>query len=183
MGAGNVTELIDADSVGVNALLAGIASELGVALLFTVEASAKTYGSVSELSTAAKMMYLAAKRAKNPKDIGINLLKLKDKRALELIEDARADKLKVILSESRPPTLEDASYRIYLKEGKIFAVEYGKKGPVRKYTGISAEALYKKICSTVKISAEHADYLGKELAKAEIALKLGKNYIQDEDLL
>jgi len=43
-GAGNVTELLDADSVGVNALLAGYASEVGAGLLFTVEASPKTRG-------------------------------------------------------------------------------------------------------------------------------------------
>ena len=36
MGAGNVTELLDADSPGINALIAGIASEIGVQLLFTV---------------------------------------------------------------------------------------------------------------------------------------------------
>lgn len=29
---------------------------------------------------------------------------------------------------------------------------------------------------------DHAAYLGRELKKAEIALKLGKNYVQDSEL-
>jgi dihydropteroate synthase len=29
---------------------------------------------------------------------------------------------------------------------------------------------------------EHAAYLGRELEKAEIALRLGRSYVQDEDL-
>ena len=40
-GVGNVTELMDADSGGVNVLLAGIGMELGVSILFTPEESGK----------------------------------------------------------------------------------------------------------------------------------------------
>src|SRR5665648_781965 len=80
LGAGNVTELIDADSVGVNALCAGIASELGVHILFTTEASTKTQGSTKELTRAAAMMKLAKMRDSPPKDMGIDLLVIKEKR-------------------------------------------------------------------------------------------------------
>ena len=34
----------------------------------------------------------------------------------------------------------------------------------------------------VTLTQEHAAYLGKELEKAEIALKLGKQYVQDDPL-
>lgn len=81
MGVGNVTELFDADSVGMNALLCGIASECGASLLFTTEASAKTKGVVNELKTASQMMYLAKKRGSFPKNLGIDLLRLKKKHA------------------------------------------------------------------------------------------------------
>lgn len=80
MGVGNVTELMDADSPGVNALLASIASELEIDLLFTTEASKKTFGAVKELSTAVRMAYLAKVRKQAPKDLGIDLLMLKEKR-------------------------------------------------------------------------------------------------------
>lgn len=80
MGIGNVTELMDADSVGINAVLCGLASECGAELVFTTEASDKTRGSVKELATASKMLYLARIRGSPPKDLGLDLLILKEKR-------------------------------------------------------------------------------------------------------
>ncbi|MDV0447489.1 hypothetical protein MsAg5_13890 [Methanosarcinaceae archaeon Ag5] len=79
-GAGNVTELIDADSPGVNALLSLMAFECGAAILFTPEASAKTKGSVSELKSAAEMVCVSEIRRSAPKDLGVDLLYLKEKR-------------------------------------------------------------------------------------------------------
>lgn len=80
MGIGNVTELTDADSIGINAVLCGLAGECGADLVFTTEASSKTKGSVSELAEASKMMHLARMRGSPPKDLGLDLLKLKQKR-------------------------------------------------------------------------------------------------------
>lgn len=80
MGVGNVTELFDADSAGMNALLCGIAGECGASMLLTTEASAKTKGCVKELKTASQMIYLSKKRASSPKDLGIDLLRMKKKR-------------------------------------------------------------------------------------------------------
>ena len=80
MGVGNVTELTDADSVGINALLCGLASECGACMAFTTEASNKTKSSVAELAAASKMMHLARMRGSPPKDLGLDLLRLKKKR-------------------------------------------------------------------------------------------------------
>jgi dihydropteroate synthase-like protein len=55
-GAGNVTELLDADSVGANAILAAIGAEVGASILFTPEYSPKAAGSVRELRVASEMM-------------------------------------------------------------------------------------------------------------------------------
>ncbi len=74
MGVGNVTELFDADSTGMNALLCAIASECGVDMVLTTEASTRTKGSVRELSIASKMMYLCKKRNTVPKGLGLDLL-------------------------------------------------------------------------------------------------------------
>ncbi len=79
-GAGNVTELFDADSVGMNALLAEMAAECGTAVLFTPHASDKGKGSVGELRAASEMMVLSGVRESSPKDLGIDLLVLKEKR-------------------------------------------------------------------------------------------------------
>ena len=61
-GAGNVVELLDADSIGVNALLAGMAMEAGASIIFTSEHSDKTRGSVKEMRRATEMMVLAQDR-------------------------------------------------------------------------------------------------------------------------
>lgn len=79
-GAGNVTELYDADSIGMNALLAAAADECGASILFTPDASDKGKGSVRELRQASDMILLSNLRHSSPKDLGIDLLVLKEKR-------------------------------------------------------------------------------------------------------
>jgi dihydropteroate synthase-like protein len=183
LGLGNVTELMDSDSVGVNALLAAMASELDVDLLFTTEASRKTRGAVMELSRAVKMMYLSRKKERYPKDLGIDLLYLKDKKEIEVIRDPREKDLKEIeIGKQRTPALDGTEFRIYLSD-KIDVIYYRKKEPELRFSGRTAKELYKGILHRGLVkNPEHAAYLGKELMKAEIALKLGKNYIQDREL-
>jgi dihydropteroate synthase len=49
--------------------------------------------------------------------------------------------------------------------------------------GETAEAVYAKIVEMGLVTRlDHAAYLGSELAKAEVALKTGKEYIQDRTL-
>jgi len=69
-GAGNVTELLDADSQGANALLAALGSEVGASILFTPEYSAKAKGSVRELAQASRMMLLAQREERLPRTWG-----------------------------------------------------------------------------------------------------------------
>ena len=48
------------------------------------------------------------------------------------------------------------------------------------FEGTSAERLYKKVLHEQLVSVmEHAAYLGKELERAEQALKSGKEFVQD----
>ena len=79
-GVGNVTELLDGDSQGANLLLSVLAMEVGASLLFTPEYSAKAKGSIHELAVASRMMVLAKGRQTPPKDLGLDLLILKEKR-------------------------------------------------------------------------------------------------------
>ena len=182
MGAGNVTEMLDADSPGVNALLAGIASELGIDLLFTTEGSVKTRGCVRELSTASKMMYLSKKRNQAPKDLGLDLLVLKDKRMKAPPPDELKGVKSVRARAAKPCILEDAEFRIYVY-GDIAVICYKADRPFLKFSGRSARDLYSAIIGRGLLKdPSHAAYLGRELSKAEIALSLGKDYVQDEDL-
>ena len=180
LGVGNVTELLDTDSVGVNALLSGISMELGASVLFTVEESGKTRGSVHELSVSSKMMFLAKSRGSIPKDLGINLIVLKDKRKGDMIvEEIEAP---LIEGEVNYNFKQDpfGSFKIMVKDGIINAVHYQNMKPDIIIQGKTSKPIYDTIIKEGLISQiEHATYLGAELQKAEIAAKLGKNYTQD----
>ncbi len=179
-GVGNVTELLDSDSVGVNALLGGIAMELGASVLFTPEESGKTIGSVKELSIASDMMFLARNRGSIPKDLGINMVLFKDKRKHEhVIEDVDVP---VVDAEENYKFKHDpaGSFKIIVEDGHIMAVHYQKMEPQIVVKGKTAKAVYDEILKRGLISRmEHATYLGSELERAEIAYKVGKSYTQD----
>ncbi len=179
-GVGNVTELLDSDSVGVNALLGGIAMELGASVLFTPEESGKTTGSVKELSITSDMMFLAKHRGSVPKDLGISMVLFKDKRKKQVILE-NID-VPVVDAEENYKFKHDpsGSFKITIEEGHIKAVHYLKIKPQIALKGKTAKAVYDEIIERGLISRmEHAAYLGSELERAEIASKLGKNYVQD----
>jgi len=179
-GVGNVTELLDSDSTGVNALLGGIAMELGASVLFTPEESGKTIGSVKELSITSDMMFLAKNRGSIPKDLGINMVLFKDKRKLEHITESID--VPVVDAEENYKFKHDpaGSFKIMVENGQIKAVHYLKMEPQIAVIGKTAKAVYDEILKLGLISRmEHATYLGSELERAEIASKTGKNYIQD----
>jgi len=81
-GVGNVTELMDVDSTGVNSLITGIAMELKASVLFTPDESGKTWNSVYELAISSKMMFLSKNRGTIPKNLGLDLITFKDKKKL-----------------------------------------------------------------------------------------------------
>lgn len=182
-GVGNVTELLDADSVGVNALLAGIGMELGASILFTPEESEKTRGSVYELALSSIIMFLAKKRKSIPKDLGVNLLIFKDKRRYEMI-DENVD-VPVIKAKGMKKFIPDkaGSFKISVKDDHIEVIHYKSGKPTVKFVGKNSKKIYEEIIKRGLVSRlEHAAYLGSELQKAEIALITGKSYVQDKDL-
>jgi len=180
-GAGNVTELLDADSPGANALLAALGAELGASVLFAPEHSPKARGSIRELRTASEMMLLAARRRTPPKDLGMDLLILKEKRARpaerapERYQETYQD-----VSSGRSLEMDPAgSFRISVADGKIVAWHERTAVAGRK----AAEVLNTLIDLGLVSRLDHAGYLGRELQKAELALSLGRSYVQDEPLL
>ncbi len=192
VGVSNVTELFDADSVGLNALLTRLSSEVGGNILLATEKSTKAKGTVAEEVAAAKMMFLAKKRVSTPKDLGIDLLILKDKRSHEEPYDERveADTKVVIASDKQEPATLDTvgMFKISIDrtESLIVAAHYlslDMNKPVKIVKGKTAESIYRKVLDIGLVSRlDHAAYLGNELSKAEVALKTGKEYVQDEEL-
>ena len=188
-GLGNVTELIDVDSPGVNGLLAALASEVGANLLFIPEYSAKARGSVRETAQAARMMFLAERRERPPKDLGIDLLLLKEKRRSETPHDASAEAGARVLDARGEAGLELDSLgwfeiRVDRDGGRVVAIHHGGDGVSPTVVrGRDAREIYQTIIREGLVGKhDHAAYLGKELTKAELALLLGRSYRQDEPL-
>jgi dihydropteroate synthase-like protein len=192
VGVSNVTELFDADSVGVNALLARLSSEVNANILLATEKSSKAKGTVREEVIASKMMFLAKMRDSVPKDLGIDLLVLKDKRTHEDAYDEKIEadaQVTMVNEETEPATLDPQGvFRIMVDRNAeiIIALHFATAEadkPSNIIKGKTAETIYAKIVETRLVTRlDHAAYLGSELTKAEVALKTGKNYIQDSPL-
>jgi dihydropteroate synthase len=166
MGTGNLTELTDADSVGVTALLLGICSELGIANALTVHVSPHTRRTIQEHDAARRIMYAAAGDHSLPRGYGRALLQVHERSPFpnsgqEITEFAGQ--------------VKDDNFRIEAADDGIHV--YNRAG---HFVGEDAFALFDKL--GVETDGAHAFYLGAELMKAEIAFQLGKRYAQDEPL-
>jgi dihydropteroate synthase-like protein len=192
VGVANVTELFDVDSVGVNALLAKLSAEVNASIMLATEKSVKVKGTVREQVAAAKIMYLAKKRDSVPKDLGIDLLILKDKRSREESYDTTLEKKSqvVIATKKASPVKLDKvgmfKINVERKNNNIVAslfTDVSMDNPVNIIKGKTAENVYNKIVQMGLVtSLDHATYLGSELRKAEIALKTGKEFLQDHSM-
>jgi dihydropteroate synthase-like protein len=173
-GAGNVVELLDADSVGANALLAGMAQEVGASLIFSSEHSDKTRGSIREMRRATEMMVLAQDRP-YPKDLGIDLLVLKEKRR------RREPPLEYETATVAKPMPGEITYdpkgnfRIGIEGDQIVAVINGKAVKGSRWQDVLFTLLSEGHVSLL----DHAGYLGRELYKAELAIRYGRSFEQD----
>jgi dihydropteroate synthase-like protein len=173
-------------------LLARLSSEVNASMLLATEESSKAQGTVWEEAVAAKMMFLAKKRDSVPKDLGIDLLVLKDKRKREEAYDEKleADAQVTVADEKPEPATVDPQgvFRITVDRNAetIVALHFATPEAEKPSTivkGETAEAVYAKIVEMGLVTRlDHAAYLGSELAKAEIALQTGKEYIQDREL-
>ena len=176
-GVGNVTELLDADSIGSNAILAAIGAELGASILFTPEYSPKAKGSIGELRTASEIMMLALHRHSPPKDLGIDLLVLKEKKHRP--EEKISERCTPAETDHRSEMDPAGSFRIHITDEKIVASH-----PKMEVAAISAKDILNTLIDFGLVTRlDHAGYLGRELNKAEIALRLNRSYSQDEPLL
>lgn len=169
MGVGNVTELTDADSTGMNALLAGIMSELGIRYVLTTEVASWARGSVRELDLARRLMHYAKRRGVLPKDIDDGLLTIKDRR-VDCPPEAELRELQRMVP--------DRNFRIYADRTAIYVFNndlFIKETDIQQIFAHIKDQLGPEPIG-------HAFYLGRELMKARLAMLLGKKYIQEEDL-
>jgi dihydropteroate synthase-like protein len=170
MGVGNLTELTDVDSAGVNVLLLGICQEVGIRSVLTTQVINWARSSVRECDLARRLVYHAVMQQTLPKHIEPRLVMLRDE---EVIEQTAADLLE--LSQQ----VRDNNYRIFAAEGAIHLVSGGLH-----LQASDPFALFEELLASEpkNLDAGHAFYLGFEMCKALTALTLDKQYQQDESL-
>jgi dihydropteroate synthase-like protein len=166
MGTGNLTELTEADSGGITAILVGLCSELDIRNVLNVQVSPHTRRTIEEHDAARRLMFAAAADGALPKGYDAGLLALHDLAPYP----SSAQEIAGIAAEVR-----DANFRIATTEDGIHI--FNRNG---HHISRDAFSLFPKL--GVEADAAHAFYLGAELAKAEIAYALGKRYTQDEPL-
>ena len=166
MGTGNLTELTDCDSTGVNTILMGLVSELNIKAVLVVQVSNHCRTSIKETDMARRLMFYAKKNQRLPIGINNSLMCLKDRK----LNRSEVEEIRDLKS-----LIKDKNYRILLSEKRIHLFN---KDILK--TGSDPYDFFDSLDLSNDIS--HAFYLGVELSRAQIALQLGKNYSQDNEL-
>ena len=166
MGIGNVTELTDADTTGINALLFGVISELDLNAVLATSVSPHAVNAIAEADIARRVMFRAKADSRLPRGYTIGLNGLHDRKPYpyspaeiqEMAAQIKDPSFRIMVSES--------GVHVFNRDGHQLEVD-----PFKFYAGLQVDN-----------DASHAFYLGVELARAQIAHQLGKRYVQDEEL-
>jgi dihydropteroate synthase-like protein len=165
MGIGNLTELTEADSTGVNAVLLGFCQELGIRNVLTTEVIDWARGAVRETVLAAQLMHFAQEQGTPPKHVDGRLLTVKDE-DLRPYEESELRELHEQVTDPNFRIFADSEW-IYVFNAELF-VKGTDFNEIFDQLGVDEPT--------------HAFYLGKELMKATIARALRKNYRQEAPL-
>jgi dihydropteroate synthase len=165
MGVGNLTELTDVDSHGVNAVMAGVITELGIDYVLTTEVVSWARGAVRELDRARKLMFYAQSNRVLPKSIDDGLVALKS----TPFDPYTEEELRAMQAKVR-----DRNLRIFADRERVYVFNrdlfVGGTDPDELFAAVRAD------------DPGHAFYLGRELERAALAVRLGKRYTQESDL-
>jgi dihydropteroate synthase len=168
MGVGNLTELTDADSAGLNVLLLAFCQEVGIRSVLTTQVINWCRSCVRELDLARRLVYHACKHRILPKHIEPNLVMLRDPKLRSHGEAMLTD---------LAARITDHNFRLFAERGLLHVLNNQMF-----LQGKDPFALFAQMCERTDIDRSHAFYLGYEMAKAVTALTLGKNYVQDQAL-
>lgn len=171
MGIGNLTELSDVDSAGLNFLLLGICQELSIGSVLTTQVINWARSSVRECDIARRLVHYAVEHRVPPKRLSDALVMLRDSRLRPFPENAL---------QSMAAQIKDNNYRIYAQDGELHLLSANLH-----LVGTDPFSLFDQLLQLPQsdnVDAGHAFYLGYEMAKAVTALTLSKQYEQDESL-
>lgn len=166
MGTGNVSELTDADTPGIHALLLGIMAELNIHALLTTQVSPHCRSAVREIDAARRLMFAAREAQSLPRDISDALLGLRHRKPFPYGSDEIAAMASAVKDPNFRIQVSQTGIHIYNRDGLHIATDPFDLWPHLK----------------LEHDGNHAFYLGVELARAQIAWQLGKRYNQDEEL-
>jgi dihydropteroate synthase-like protein len=166
MGTGNVTELTDADTTGITALLLGVVSELRIGALLTTEVSPHCRRAVAEVDRARRIMYAAREEGSLPRDYSADLLTVHARKPFPDTPEEIAEMARSVKDPSFRIQVAEDGIHLYNRDGHRVATD-----PFDLFPALGVEQ-----------DGGHAFYLGVELARAQIAWQLGKRYAQDEAL-
>ncbi len=171
MGIGNVTELTDVDSAGMNVLLLGFCQELAIESVLTTQVINWSRSSVEECRLARQLVHYACKHKVPPKHLTDELVVLRDVRVNAFGND---------LFSQLAKSIRDRNFRIFANEGQVHAVS----NDLHVAHADPFETMKQLLDSDIgeSIDAAHAFYLGFEMSKAHTANILSKQYEQDEPL-
>ena len=165
MGVGNLTELTDVDSAGVNTILVGLCQELRIQSVLTTAVINWAQSSVKELDLARRLAHHAVKEHTLPKHLEPRLVALRDPKVVEFGTENLAELQRRI---------RDPNWRIFAEGGMIHALN--------NKSFLSDPDPFVLFDQMRVTDASHAFYLGYELMKAKTALTLSKSYRQDQAL-
>jgi dihydropteroate synthase len=175
MGIGNLTELTDVDSAGVNVVLLGFCQELGIRSVLTTQVINWARSSVRECDLARRLAYHSVRNRVLPKHLEPRLVMLRDPTVLEQSSEEL---------NSLAQNIRDHNYRVFVSGGEVHVVS-------RELHLHDADPflLFERLRQSgpegglpKNLDAAHAFYLGYEMCKAAAAITLGKQYQQDESL-
>lgn len=173
MGIGNLTELTEVDSAGVNVMLLGICQELEIRSVLTTQVINWTRTAVKECDLGRQLVHHAVQEGVPPKHLDAGLVMLRDQ---QLTRPSGQD-----LSELSA-IIRDHNYRLFVCDDELHLVGPG----IHLHSSdpfVIAQQLIDRMAETRHpVDPNHSFYLGYELAKARTALTLGKQYEQDEPL-
>ena len=166
MGIGNVTELTDADSSGINAVLMGLISELHVSAVLTTEVSPHARRAVREVDVARRMMYAAREDNSLPRGYTSDLLTVHGRKPFPDTPEEIAEIAKAIKDPSFRVQVSSDGIHVYNRDGHHLVTN-----PFDIWPALGLQE-----------DGGHAFYLGVETARAQIAWQLGKRYAQDQEI-
>ena len=164
MGTGNLTELTDVDSAGVNTILLGFSQELSIRSVLTTAVINWARSSVREIDLARRLVHHAVTQP-----LAAQARRAAPGRACVIRGSPNSDRTvwPSCNSEFATPT-----GGIFAEAGKIVAMNNEQL-----QSDQDPFVLFEQMRVT---DAAHAFYLGYEMMKAKTALTLSKNYRQDQ---